>query len=70
MLNLPYIDALVVAKPHRKPSEAAVTNMAKFIKDNGIATGRNAREYLEEQAKLAARLTLQDLDQAFGGFPA
>lgn len=65
-LGLPYIGAMVVAKGNRRPSEAAVKNMAKFIEDQGITTGRNAREYLEEQAKLAAKLTLQDLDGGFG----
>lgn len=64
-LKLPYIGALIVAKRSRKPSKAAVDNMADFIKAHGIATGRNAREYLDEQAKLAAALTIEDLTKAF-----
>lgn len=70
VLNLPYINALIVSKQTRQPSKAAVDNMADFIKAHGIATGLNARDYLEEQAKLAAKLTLEDLDRKFGGFAA
>lgn len=70
VLNLPYINALIVSKQTRQPSKAAVENMADFIKAHGIANGLNARDYLEEQAKLATRLTLQDLDKAFGAFLA
>lgn len=65
-LELPYINALIVAKRSRRPSKAAVDNMADFIKTHGIATGRNAREYLDEQAKSAAALTIEDLAKAFG----
>jgi hypothetical protein len=69
-LELPYINALIVDKSTRKPSKAAIENMAEFIKSHGIVTGRNAREYLEEQADLAAAITLQDLDKAFSDFEA
>lgn len=65
-LKLPYINALIVTKGSRKPSKAAVTNMADFIKAQGIPTGNNAREYLEEQAKLAAALTIKELASKFG----
>lgn len=70
VLKLPYINALIVSKRTRQPSRAAVDNMAEFIKVHGIATGRNAREYLDEQAKLAEKLTLKDLDRAFVAFRA
>lgn len=69
-LELPYINALIVDKSTRKPSKAAIQNMAEFIKSHGILTGRNAGEYLEEQAELAAAITLQDLDEAFSDFEA
>lgn len=66
-LHLPYLNALIVRKDlRREPSLAAVKNMWEFAQQNGVAVGDDPRQFVLEQGRKAAALSLHDLDKAFG----